>query len=207
VGAYKEQVYQLLQSGSPEDYHEKLDVFKLKWTEGFQTYYHKHLETAILSSYRPILETSQVYNELSGITNNPAESSNAAFKKVIEVRKASLFQAASYWYLYQNDKLFDTFRGFDGQGDFVLSTSRPADVYVPKRIVDVVDKHAIASVILDGKLPKHCRVREYKSVNLHEATSLRGIADAIVEKGGVKVTKRERGVFLVTGLLEKTYMV
>lgn len=192
---------------SDEDYITKLATFKTSWTEGFITYYDRHLNEDILASYRPVLEAKGIYLAISGITNNPAESTNASFKLVTNLKNSSLYQTVSAWYFYQVDSLLDVCLGLHYTGNFVPNGKVSSDIYRPAKIKDVVDTNAIKSLVKDGKIPNNLLTnREYKSVSLHEATTLRGLARLFIEQDRVLLLPKKQ-IFLVSGLLDKKFLV
>jgi len=159
-----------------------------------------------LASYRPVLEPLGLFNPISGVTNNPAESTNAAFKRISNLKNASIFQAMSIWYFYQVDILFEIFRGMKKEGTYLLCMPIPKGVYAPDNIKDVTDPKIISSLFNDGKFPPDLLTKKkYKSVSLHDATTIPGLAKWLIKEK--RISWDETGVFMVTGLLEKVFMV
>lgn len=207
AGKYKTDIFTLLQSESHEKYTENLASLKLKWSENFRNYFDKCLNESILESYRCILEARGIYSELSGMTNNPAESANSSFKKVTNLKNATLFQAVSGWFFYQLDGLVEILRGLQSNGDFAPKGPLPDNVYKPTRIQDAVNHEIISSLIFEGKVPVGLQSNQvYKSNSLHEATTLRGLAQMYIEKDQVFLLPKQK-IFVVTGLLDKTFIV
>ncbi len=179
----------------------------INWDPKFVEYFGKHLDDDIKSSYRPVLEQLGAYSELSGITNNPAESTNAAFKRLMDSKKSTLFQSLSAWYFYQVDILLEIFRGTQNQGDFCITGELPKKLYLPQSINDIVPKASISSLVYDGQFPaKMATSQKYKSTSLHEATTLRGIAQFLIEDDRITWLPKKK-VFVVTGLLQRNFMV
>ncbi len=204
---YKTDVFELLRSESYDAYLETLKVLKSKWADKFAIYYDKCLHESILDSYRVVLEEKGLYSELSGMTNNPAESTNASFKKIADLKNASLFQAISGWYFFQVDGLIEILRGMENSGDFTLSGPIPNGVNKPAQIRDALNPEIISSLICNGKVPPGLQTSHtYKSTSLHEATTLRGLARMYIEKNHVTLLPKQK-VFVVTGLLGKTFIV
>lgn len=204
---YKTDILELLRSESYEIYSDKLFEFKSKWTDSFGKYYDKFLQESILESYRAVLEAQDLYSELSGMTNNPAESANASFKKVADLKNATLFQAVSGWFFYQVDGLVEIMRGLEHNGDFHPIEPIPEGIYKPANIKDAVNAEIISSLIHEGKVPAGLQSnRIYKSTSLHEVTTLRGLAKMYIEKDQVILLPKQQ-IFVVTGLLNKTFIV
>ncbi len=186
AGKYKSDVLELLRSESYDAYVQKLKVCKSNWADKFVEYYDKCLHESILESYRAVLEEKGLYSELSGMTNNPAESTNAAFKKVTDLKNATLFQAVSAWYFFQVDGLVEILRGMENNGDFFLNGPVSVFVYKPAQIRDALNPEIISSLIYEGKVPVGLQTSHtYKSTSLHEATTLRGLATMYIEKNQV----------------------
>lgn len=198
---------ELLRADSINTYKERLENFRKIWDPDFLVYFEKHLDGDIQTSFRPVLEGFGAYSELSGLTNNPAESTNAAFKKIMDSKKSTLFQSLSAWYFYQVDILLDIFRGVQNQGDLVPFKKLPENLYVPENVDDIVSKTLISSLVHDGQFPaKMVSAQKYKSKPLHEATTLRGIAQFFIEDDRISWLPKKQ-VFIVTGLLRRNYMV
>lgn len=203
------QVANLLHTANHDDYVESLKEISESWDdEGKLLNYFKHrIEPDLMCTWRPKLEGLNVYDHMSGITNNAAESSNAAFKKVLDVKTSTLFQALSAWYFWQVGNLFEITRGTRLEGNFRPKRPIPAGVYIPQKSEDVIPEEVIKSLVYEGKLPRHLSSREVIKVpSIHERTTLRGIAKFFVDNDRVKLETREK-VFLVKGLNEKCFMV
>lgn len=207
AGVYKSDVLNLLHSATELVYEQNLENAARNWDESFLNYYTTHLEKSVKISSRPNLEKLGIYNQISGITNNPAESANASFKRVTNLKNSSFFQVLSAWYLYQVDSLLDILRGIRKEGDFILVDYVPSGVYVPENICDVVDRSVISTLVQDGKIPPDIFSNQpYSTPSLAEATTLRGFAKMIIEKERITWLPKQSS-FVVTGINKKQYLV
>lgn len=172
------------------------------------------LNEDVQKCFRPRLESLGIYNYQTGITNNAAESANAAFKRAIGVRpgvagqptRQNFFQAVSLWYFYQAGRLSDIMLGLQNLGDLHIKDSI-GKLYAPENIRDVVNQDVIASLVLDGKYPDDMLTkRQYNSKNFFELTTLPGMAKWFVEANRITLLPKQH-VFVVTDLLDTQYMV
>jgi len=148
-----------------------------------------------------------LYNPISGITNNPAESTNAVIKKMLNNETVEFFQMVCQWYFYQTTQLVDIQRGFYNDGPFVLNDNKlRSKIYIPTHIVDVVDPEVIP-YLAKGKLPPNLLTQsEYKSPSLVESTTMVSLAKSFIAKDKIEFVPSKK-VFVVTGLMDKNFMV
>lgn len=205
--SYGKDVCKLLDSESREGYDLLLNLLKKEWDDSFLAYYTQHLDTDIKSTFRPLLEELGIYYVLSGITNNPAESTNAKFKKVLPPEKCSFFQAVSCWYFYQGVAVSKISRGILQDGGYPARDPISPRIYVP-RPEDSMDEEMIPYLFRNGKAPIHMTKNEaYKSPPIQETITLRGQAEFLISEPGRVLNVPMKKVWLVTGFLEKQFMV
>ena len=108
-------------------------------------------------TYRPVLEKLHLYNLISGITNNPAESTNAAFKRVTCYKTQGFFEAFSLFYFSQVGYLLEIQRGMENKGGkYTLYGPKSgkilSKVCIPNAI-DYIDEDLASHLIQTGKPP------------------------------------------------------
>lgn len=207
VFLHKEQIIKLLRSETLQNYEVNYTELSTNWSTEFQDYYKAYLEDDVKTSFRPVLESFGIYSDESGITNNPAESTNAFLKRNIVGKNSSLFQTLSVWYFFQVDIMMEVCRGIQGQGNFILAGKAPENIFYPKNMEDLLPKEVISSLVYDGKNPTNMVTsRPYKSKSVIEATTLRGLARFFIRNDRVTLLPKT-GSFIVAGLREKTYLV
>ena len=198
----------LLHSESSEFYIQKREEFYQRWNKSFIEYFTKNIEEALLATYRPVLEEIHLYNIISGITNNPAESANAAFKRATNNEKGNLFQASSAWYFHQVHALTEIITGIAGEGEYQLNLPTvPSKLYITDDVKDFVGPDLISRLIYHGEIPRELFTnKSTASLPLHERLSIQGRAEFLRVNERVKLCPVE-AVFLVTGFLGKVFKV
>jgi len=88
VMVYKNNVWDLLDSDTEVEFHKKYNKLSLMWSQQFKDYFQKNLFYDILTSAKWILNdpSINIYEERTGITNNPSESFNAVLKRLFQSR-------------------------------------------------------------------------------------------------------------------------
>jgi len=208
VKDYMLDVLNLLRSSSREFYFESLKECYQKWDPRFLNYYKTFADQDVQSSFRPVLEELDIYNILSGVTNNPAESTNAAFKNIVSKKDVGLFQAVYSWYFYQIYAMAEIVRGFNKQGEFRLNSNGQLEkIYLPKNLQNEVHQSAISAMVFEGHLPIQFETNEeYKGPSLPETTLLPGVADLLCYQKRV-FPLPEANIFVVDGLCGKKFIV
>lgn len=186
------------------------------WEEAFTIYYKANLETAILQSYRPVIEDLEIYQPASGITNNPAESANATFKRTVnplhnQNKKPGYFQVSHCFYFHQVNRLIEIMKGaLKNIGNFQpVLIPTPSNLYLPstESLQDYLDPNLVSDVVLKGKLPANLfTCQPYTSVNLSVITTANGEAEWFIQNDRIQWMPKS-GSFLVTGLHGKVYTV
>jgi len=198
----------ILQSSSREEYQQKLENYNKEWPDKFKKYYATFLDRHVRVCYRPELERLGIYNKVSGITNNAAESANAAFKTSIKKQKMGLFQAVYAWFFYQNDYITDIVRGIEGFGNYKMNfKSVPGGVFIPQVKDERMGLKLGIAVVTRENLPPILETNgDYKSPSLPDTLLQRNLAKLFVSEGRVD-NFGKRGIWIVEGLLKKIYTV
>lgn len=204
---YENDVAKLLDSPTRDHYKSALATLEKNWDAPFKKYYTQHLDDDIRSTYRPLLEELGVYYILSGITNNPAESTNAKFKKLLPPEKCSFLQAVSCWYFHQGVALSKISRGLLKDGGYEARLPIPSGVYKPDPM-DSMSEEVTPYLFKNGKPPTNIPVNEaYRSISIQELVTLRGQAEFLISQQGRVLNIPSNKVWLVTGFLGKQFMV
>jgi hypothetical protein len=102
------------------------------WSAEFLNYFNKHLQIDLLSSGKWILQDPNIniYEDRSGITNNPSESFNAVLKRIFTSEvKAQICAISVYQLCLHYEK--EIIRGLSKLGEYKLSDKYCTDFYVP----------------------------------------------------------------------------
>lgn len=145
IMVYKNNVWDLLDSNSKSAFQNKYDEMVLMWSEKFKQYFDKNLLEDIMSSAKWVLNDPSVdiYEERTGITNNPSESFNAVLKRIFQTEVQAQVCAAS---IYQLSLYYEReiCRGMCKLGEYKLKGKyageffmKPEDMVYPETVIDL----------------------------------------------------------------------
>lgn len=119
---YAKDVHRLLKTNSPDDYNTVLEEMMPHWSTQFKNYYDTYNAVDVLENNIGALQNFGLRNVQEGLTNNPAESMNAAMKTVITHKSFNFWKGTIAWYTYQNYILAEIIRGMNSEGEFKKNT-------------------------------------------------------------------------------------
>jgi len=91
---YENNIRTLLQCQTELEYNKQCNKFKQTWSIPFIEYFETNLEKNLKQfSWRWVLESRDIYNPYSGITNNVRESLNASLKRLVDYKETPLDQS------------------------------------------------------------------------------------------------------------------
>ena len=120
IGIYVSDVRMLFHLPTEENYRNKLDELKKRWSCPFYEYYMKNIEPDIHGIARWSLEPMKVYNPYSGVTNNQSESLNFVIKQLQEWRESPIDCALLALHYLQSYYMIEIIRGQRGMGKLHL---------------------------------------------------------------------------------------
>ena len=115
--AYDLNVRTLISCETKEEFLEKYEQLKQKWSQPMVVYFEDNLFDAILEhSGRWVLEKCDVYNPYSGITNNASESVNAKLKRLVDYKERQIDSIVLYLHyllsaLFARQRCFGIIKG------------------------------------------------------------------------------------------------
>lgn len=217
----------LLQQENEHDYNERLEELSKFWSESFLEYNNSKLHDDILQySSKWVLESNNVYDPYSGVTNNMSESMNAVIKRLMQWKQAPIDSTVFALNYLQKYYVYEIMRGLAGIGNYRLKNIHsgatvdkgdldfPTDVCIPEKIVDFV-KGKFLEKSDDGEeekkqeigLPFNATVVEDDIVEEERhSTTQRSLAIAAVRNKRVYHVP-EAGSFVVKGSKGDNYSV
>ena len=141
VQFYDNQVKQLLQCESLENFESLFEEIRLPWSIPMTDYFNDNLrETIAKYAGRWILEEIDLYNPYSGITNNCSESVNAKLKRLTDWKEKEVDNIVLYLYYMQSNDIAELMKSFCGVGEMTLlkkyryALKDPETIILPKRV-------------------------------------------------------------------------
>ena len=176
--AYDINVRTLINCETKEQFHEKFEQVKQKWSQPMLIYFEENLLGAILEhSGRWVLEKCENYNPYSGVTNNAAESVNAKLKRLVEYKERQIDSIVLYLNYLQGNDVLELLKAFCGESEWGLlgrfsfakqdpdTVQFPQSVCHPDEMIDLI-KGKINSVLSaefeHNEIP-NCESNEIKS--------------------------------------------
>ncbi|CAG2203434.1 unnamed protein product [Mytilus edulis] len=121
VTFYVNDMEDLLRCESEQAFDVMLDEKKTKWSQAMVEHFDRTLKNQIKQhACRWILETCNIYNPYSGVTNNSSEGFNTVLKRLTEWKEVQIDAAALSFYHLQKYYLTEIVRGRCDVGNYVL---------------------------------------------------------------------------------------
>lgn len=145
VMVYKNNVWDLLDSDTEVEFHKKYNKLSLMWSQPFKDYFQNNLFYDILTSSKWVLNdpSINIYEERTGITNNPSESFNAVLKRLFQSEVQAQVCAVSIYQLSLHYEK-EICRGMCKLGEYQLKSKyvkkffmKPEDMVYPDIVIDL----------------------------------------------------------------------
>ena len=151
VKVYCDDVKNLLKADSEEQFNEILKTVQPRWSQPFVAYFDKNLEEDMLQhACRFRIEPYNLYNPISGVTNNPNEGANSKLKRILDHKEVPIDVMVLTCYYLQKQDIAEIKRGLIGTGEYKLRAEfsnckqDPEDITLPsvytvEELVDMVN--------------------------------------------------------------------
>ena len=120
---YLNDIDSLLQSDNLDEFDEKWHDVTSKWSEAAIVYVSKNLKSDMtLHAAKWLIKPYNIFNPISGITNNASESMNAVLHRLVQWKEVPVDTMALCLYHLQNYYLNEVLRGLCDLGNYTLNS-------------------------------------------------------------------------------------